>query len=112
MEKTVQLPSGNSAVFRDPNELRVKDRTKVLEGIGNAESQISQGLKLIDGIIALLVKEWSFDLIIPNVSINSLQSYLFLITMLLARLLKMLARCYSHQSLRIKTTAQKTIRAA
>lgn len=73
MEKTVQLPSGNSAVFRNPNELRVKDRTKVLEGIGNAESQISQGLKLIDGIIALLVKEWSFDLIIPNVSINSLQ---------------------------------------
>ena len=71
-EKVVELPSGNTATFKDPETLKVKDRTKVLMSIGNENMAIAQGLKLIDGLLALLIKEWSFDLIIPSVKIDSL----------------------------------------
>ena len=71
-EKKVELPSGNSATFRDPETLKVKDRTKVLMAIGNENVQIAQGLKLIDGLLAILIKDWSFDLIIPSIKIDTL----------------------------------------
>lgn len=71
-EKKIELPSGNNATFRDPETLRVKDRSKVLMAIGNENNSVAQGLKLIDGLLALLIKDWSFDMIIPSVKIDSL----------------------------------------
>jgi hypothetical protein len=71
-EKTVTLPSGNTAVFRDPDTLKVKDRKKILMAIGAEDLGLAQGLKLVDGLLAMIIKEWSFDLIIPSVKIDSL----------------------------------------
>lgn len=71
MSKVINLPSGASATLRDPSTLRVKDRRKVFEAAGNKEG-VLQALSMVDGLIAILVESWSFDLIIPSVRIDSL----------------------------------------
>lgn len=70
--KKITLPSGNTVTLRDPKTLKVKDRKKVLKAAGEHDSTIAQGLSIIDGLIAMLIEEWSFDLIIPSVKIDSL----------------------------------------
>jgi len=72
MSKEVKLPSGNTATIRDVKTLKHKDRKKVLLSVGNDDVGIATGLKIIDGMLAMLIEEWSFDLIIPSVKINSL----------------------------------------
>lgn len=72
-EKTkLELPSGGWAVFRDASNLRVKDRKKVLRA-ASAEEGLMQALSIVDGLIAILVEEWSFDLILPSIKIASLE---------------------------------------
>lgn len=67
----VELPSGGWVTFKDPATLRVKDRKKVLRN-ANGEEGLMQALSLVDGLIAILVEEWSFELPIPSIRINSL----------------------------------------
>lgn len=71
-EKRLELPSGGWAVFRDPTSLRVKDRKKVLKN-ANKEEGLMQALTIVDGLIAILVKEWSFDMPIPSIKIQALE---------------------------------------
>lgn len=70
-KKTITLPSGETAVFKDPLTLRVKDRKKVLRAAGNEEG-LMQAMSIVDGLIAILVEEWSFKMPPPSVSIKSL----------------------------------------
>jgi len=71
MSKVITLPSGNTVTLRDPSTLRVKDRKKVIAAAANQEGLL-QALSMVDGLIAVLVESWSFDLIIPSVHIASL----------------------------------------
>ena len=70
-EKVITLPSGNTVTLRDPKELKVKDRRKVLESASKHEGLI-QALTIVDGLIAILIKEWSFEFPPPFVKIASL----------------------------------------
>lgn len=67
-KKTITLPSGETATFRDPSTLRVKDRKKVLRAAGTEEG-LMQALSIVDGLIAILVEEWSFKMPPPSVRI-------------------------------------------
>jgi hypothetical protein len=71
MSKTIKLPSGNTVTLRDPSELRVKDRKKVLSA-ANGQEGVLQAMSMVDGLMAVLISEWSFDLIIPSIVIASL----------------------------------------
>lgn len=71
-KKTITLPSGATVTLRDPETLRVKDRKKVFQNASKADEGIMQALSLTDGLIAILVEEWSLDLIIPSVRIASI----------------------------------------
>jgi hypothetical protein len=71
MSKTITLPSGNTAVLRDPSTLRVKDRKKVVAA-ANGQEGLLQAMSMTDGLIAVLIESWSFDLIIPSIHIASL----------------------------------------
>jgi hypothetical protein len=71
-KKKVTLPSGGWAVFKDASTLRVKDRKKVLRN-ANAEEGLMQALSIVDGLIAVLVEEWSFDFLIPALKISNLE---------------------------------------
>jgi hypothetical protein len=72
-EKVVTLPSGATVTIRDPKELRVKDRKKIYANAAKADEGIMQALSLTDGLLAVLIKEWSFDLIIPSIRITTLE---------------------------------------
>ena len=71
MSKTITVPSGNTVTLRDPSELRVKDRTKVLAAAQGQEGLL-QTMSMLDGLMAVLISAWSFDLIIPSVVLSSL----------------------------------------
>ena len=70
-EKLIKLNNGNWAVFKDVNTLRVKDRKKVFKNADN-QTGIMQALSLVDGILAILIKEWSFDMPIPMFKVATL----------------------------------------
>jgi hypothetical protein len=71
MSKIINLPSGATATIRDPRTLKQKDRQKVLVSV-NADNNVAAAVSFTDSAIAILVEEWSFDLIPPNVKIESL----------------------------------------
>ena len=71
-QKKITLPSGATVTLRDPKELRVKDRKKIYANTGKADEGIMQALSLSDGLLAVIIEDWSFDLIIPSIKIDSL----------------------------------------
>ena len=72
MEKIITLPSGAQVTLRDPAEIRQKDRRKVFEAMGSDSNELVRGLNMAEGLVAILVKSWTLDLIIPSVRIDSL----------------------------------------
>jgi hypothetical protein len=71
MSKEIKLPSGATAVLRDPATLKQKDRMKVYRNADASES-VTNGMTLLDNFIAVMVEEWSFDLLPPSVKPESL----------------------------------------
>ncbi len=71
MSKVITLPSGATAKLRDPATLLIKDRNKVL-AVANEQEGMMQAVALQNGLIAIMVVEWSFDLIPPAIKITSL----------------------------------------
>lgn len=68
----VTLPMSKATVtLREPSTLRVKDRKRVVAA-ANDQTGTMQALSVTDGLIAALVVEWSLDLIIPSVRLESL----------------------------------------
>jgi hypothetical protein len=72
MSKEVKLPSGATAKIKDPSTLRVKDRKRILKASEVEGGDLSKAIALSDALIAMLVDEWSFDLIIPSIKLESL----------------------------------------
>lgn len=69
---TISLPSGATAVIKDPRTLLVKDRNLVLECM-DKETKIASATGLQAGLIAVMVDSWSLDLIPPSVNIKSIE---------------------------------------
>ena len=72
MSKKVTLPSGATVTLKDPQNLRVKDRKRVLKSAEIEGGDLSRALALGYALIAMLVEDWSFDLIIPAIKIDNL----------------------------------------
>jgi hypothetical protein len=72
MSKKVTLPSGATVTLKDPALLRVKDRKRVLKSTDIEGGDLTRALALGDALIAMLVEDWSFDLVIPAVRIEIL----------------------------------------
>jgi hypothetical protein len=71
--KQITLPSGATVTLKDPKTLRVKDRKTVMQTADAATGgDLSRAMALGDALIAMLIEDWSFDLIIPSVKIDSL----------------------------------------
>lgn len=71
MEKKIELPSGGWALFKDPTTLKVKDRKKVFQNAGDKEG-VMAALSLVDGMLSIIIKEWSFEMPIPSIKMNVL----------------------------------------
>jgi len=72
MSKQIKLPSGATATLKDPKTLKVKDRKRVLRASEVEGGDLSKAMALSDSLIAMLVEDWSFDLVIPAVKLDTL----------------------------------------
>lgn len=70
--KVITLPSGATATIKDATLLRVKDRKRVLITADIEGGDLTRALALGDALIAMLVEDWSFDLVLPSVKISIL----------------------------------------
>lgn len=71
MSQVITLPSGATVKLRDPATLLMKDRNKIME-LANKQEDMLQAMAIQNGLIAVSVLEWSFDLIPPSVRPASL----------------------------------------
>jgi len=68
----IKLPSGAWVQLRDPHTLRRGDRQKVLRQVQDTENDMAMGLDMINGLLRVLVIDWSYDLPLPDKSPESL----------------------------------------
>jgi hypothetical protein len=69
----ITLPSGATVTIKDPSGLRVKDRNRVIKAGDGLTGEIAKGLAFSEALIATIVEDWSFDLLIPSVKSDSLE---------------------------------------
>lgn len=72
MSKQITLPSGASVTLKDPKMLRVKDRKAVLKSSEIEGGDLTRAMALGDALIAMMIQEWSLDLPLPSIKIDSL----------------------------------------
>ena len=72
MSKKITLPSGATVILKDPASLRVKDRKRVLKTADVEGGDLTRALALGDALIAMLIEDWSLDLLIPALKIDNL----------------------------------------
>jgi hypothetical protein len=68
----VTLPSGATVTLKDPTTIKYKDRKRVVRASESETGELSKALALGDALIAVMIEDWSFDLIIPSIKIESL----------------------------------------
>ena len=72
MSQKITLPSGATVTLKDPALLRVKDRKRVLKTADVEGGDLTRALALGDALIAMLIEDWSLDLLIPSIKIDNL----------------------------------------
>ena len=72
MSNKITLPSGATVTLKDPKLLRVKDRKAVLKSSEVEGGDLSRALALGDALVAMMIEDWSFDLILPSIKLESL----------------------------------------
>ena len=72
MSSKITLPSGATVTLKDPRLLRVKDRKRVLKTADVEGGDLTRALALGDALIAMLIEDWSLDLLIPALKIENL----------------------------------------
>ena len=72
MSRKITLPSGATATLKDNSLLKVKDRKALMKSTDIEGGDTTRSMAMQDALIAMVVTEWSYDLPIPSVSIDSL----------------------------------------
>ena len=72
MSKKITLPSGASVTLKDPKLLRVRDRKAVLKSSEVEGGDLTRAMALGDALIAMMIEEWSLNLPLPAIKIESL----------------------------------------
>jgi len=66
---TITLPSGGTVMFRDPRELRAKDKKRVLRAVHADEDSMKYMLAvsfdMAEGVAAMLIEQWTVPYL-PN----------------------------------------------
>lgn len=66
------MPSGNWIELRDWRELRRGDKKRAMSGITDVERVIAAGYEMTDGLLTVLISNWSYELPLPSQSPQSL----------------------------------------
>lgn len=73
MARVINLPSGATVTVRDVREFKQKDRAAIQQILGDDTINAGErSTKATQTLFGLLIEEWSFDLIPPNVKPESI----------------------------------------
>jgi hypothetical protein len=72
MTKKITLPSGATVSIKDAAELKVKDRNRIMRA-GDSESPSEKGIAIGNALLATIIEDWSYDLLIPSVKEDSIE---------------------------------------
>jgi len=71
--KEITLPITKATVkLRDPKTIKQKDRKLAFRTMSKEDEGVMRGVVLIDALIAILVEDWTLDLVIPSINIEIL----------------------------------------
>ncbi|MCX5209819.1 hypothetical protein OG689_11035 [Kitasatospora sp. NBC_00240] len=73
MSERHPMPSGNWIELRDWRDLRRGDKKRALSAVSDIDRVISAGYEMADGLLTLLVTNWSYELPLPSASPQSLE---------------------------------------
>jgi hypothetical protein len=57
--RSLPLPSGGEVVFRDPHQLKARDKRQVINNVPDGGGTWSHNMDVFEGTIALLVERWT-----------------------------------------------------
>ena len=72
MSRKITLPSGATVNIKDAAELKVKDRNRIMRA-GSGESNAEKGIALGNALLTTIIEDWSYDLMIPSVKVDSIE---------------------------------------
>jgi hypothetical protein len=72
MSNTINLPSGATVTLKDAATLKQKDRAQIYPLMTSDNVSIAQTAALTNTLLALIVTDWTLDLLIPSIQIDSL----------------------------------------
>jgi hypothetical protein len=73
MSNKITLPSGATVTLKDPSSLRVRDRNRVIKAGDGLSGDIAKGIAFSEALVATIIEDWSFDLLIPSIKAESLE---------------------------------------
>lgn len=69
----VSLPSGGWVHLRDPHTLRRGDKQRAMRSVKDTDAgDLAQALDLVNGLLTVLIIDWSYPFPVPNESPASL----------------------------------------
>jgi len=72
MSRKISLPSGATVTIKDATELKVKDRNRIMIA-GDEGSSAQKGIAIGNALLAAIIEDWSFDLLVPSVKVDSIE---------------------------------------
>lgn len=72
MARKINLPSGATVDLKDAGDLKVKDRNRIMRA-GGSGSDADKGIALGNALLAAIIEDWSYDLLIPSVKVDSIE---------------------------------------
>jgi hypothetical protein len=72
MSRKITLPSGATVTLKNGAELKVKDRNRLVMA-GNEGTQAEKGIAISNALLAIIIEDWSLDLIVPSVKVDSIE---------------------------------------
>ena len=68
----ITLPSGNWIQLRDAKTLRRGDKKRAISMVTDTDKVVQMAYEMTDGLLAVLVMDWSYELPLPGTSLESL----------------------------------------
>ena len=72
MSKKITLKSGATVTLKDANDLKVKDRNRIMRA-GDKGTDAEKGIAIGNALLTTIIQEWSYDLMIPSVKEDSIE---------------------------------------
>ena len=72
MSRKITLPSGATVTLKEAAELKVKDRNRIMVA-GDEDTQAKKGIAIGNALLAAIIEDWSLDLMIPSVKVESIE---------------------------------------